>query len=46
MSESVDEITPKKIYENNEIWCETFGVTGKTFYNMFYAFLLYSFHIL
>ena len=42
MSESVDEIIPKKIYGNNEIWCQAFGVTGKKYYHMLYAFLLYS----
>ena len=40
--ESFDEITPKKLYGNNHIWCHTSGVTGRKYYHMFYAFLLYS----
>ena len=40
--ESLDEITPKKLYGNNYIFCHTLGVTGKKYYHMFYAFLLYS----
>ena len=42
MAESFDEITPKKIYGNNRIWCYLLGVTGKKFYHMIYAFLLYT----
>ena len=42
MSESLDEIIPKKIYGNNIIWCKTLGITGKKYYHMFYAFLLYT----
>ena len=40
--ESFDEITPKKLYGNNYLWCDTLGVTGRKYYHMFYAFLLYS----
>ena len=40
--ESFDEITPKKLYGNNNIWCHNLGVTGKKYYHMFYAFLLFS----
>ena len=34
--------SPKKLYGNNHIWCHTSGVTGRKYYHMFYAFLLYS----
>ena len=42
MTESFDEITPKKIYGNNEVWCNLLGVTGKKYYHMIYAFFLYT----
>ena len=42
MAESYDEITPKKIYGNNRIWCYLLGITGRKFYHMIYAFLLYT----
>ena len=41
-SESSDDIIPKKIYGNNHLWCNLLGVSGKTYYHMLYAFLLYS----
>ena len=42
ISESTDEIIPKKFYGNNIIWESFLGITGKKFYHMIYAFLLYS----
>ena len=42
MTESFDEVTPKKIYGNNKIWCNLLGITGKKFYHMIFAFLLYT----
>ena len=42
MTESFDEVTPIKIYGNNKIWCNSLGITGKKFYHMIFAFLLYT----
>ena len=41
MSESSDDIISRKLYGNNDIWFNL-GVTGKKFYHMIFAFLLYS----
>ena len=42
MSESSDEIIPKKLYGNIIIWKKFLGITGKKYYHMIYAFLLYT----
>ncbi len=33
---------PKKIYGNIEFWCNFFGVTGKKYYHVIFAFILIS----
>ena len=33
---------PKRLYGNNDLRCNFLGVTGKKYYNMIYAFLLYT----
>ena len=42
MTESSDEIIPKKLYGNIYPWCNFLGVTGKKYYHMIFAFLLYT----
>ena len=41
-SESSDEIVPKKLYGNNIIWKNFIGISGKKYYHMIFAFLLYT----
>ena len=41
-SESSEEIMPKKLYGNVDLRCNLLGVTGKKYYHMIYAFLLYT----
>jgi hypothetical protein len=43
MSESTDILRPKRIFGNNITWFYLSGITGKKYYHMFYAFLLYTF---
>ena len=43
MSESTDILRPKRIFGNNITWFNLSGITGKKYYHMFYAFLLYTF---
>ena len=42
MSESTDILRPKRIFGNNITWFNLSGITGKKYYHMFYAFLLYT----
>ena len=42
MSESTDILRPKRIFGNNIIWFNLSGITGKKYYHMFFAFLLYT----
>ena len=42
MNDSLDDSYPKKLYGNNHLWCCSNLITGKKFYHMFYAFLLYT----
>ena len=42
MSESTDILRPKRIFGNNIPWFNLSGITGKKYYHMFYAFLLYT----
>ena len=42
MTESSDEIIPKKLYGNIDPRCNFFGVTGRKYYHMFFAFILYT----
>ena len=42
MNDSLDDTYPKKLYGNNELWCCRFGITGKKYYHMIYAFILYT----
>ena len=42
MSESTDILRPKRIFGNNITWFYLSGITGKKYYHMFYAFLLYT----
>ena len=42
MTESSDEIVPKKLYGNIDPRCNFFGVTGRKYYHMIFAFLLYT----
>ena len=42
MNDSLDDTYPKKLYGNNELWCCRFGITGKKYYHMLYAFILYT----
>ena len=41
-SDSSDEIIPKKLYGNINYWGDFIGITGKKYYHMFFAFLLYT----
>ncbi len=41
-TESSDEIIPKKLYGNIYLWPHFSGVTGRKYYHMIFAFLLYS----
>ena len=42
MTESSDEIITKKLYGNNNVICNSSFITGKKYYHMFFAFILYS----
>ena len=42
MSESSDDIFPKKLYGNIIIWNNFLGITGKKYYHMIFAILLYT----
>ena len=42
MSDSSDEIITKKLYGNNNVICNSSFITGKKYYHMFFAFILYS----
>ena len=42
MNDSLDDSYPKKLYGNNHLWWCSNLITGKKFYHMFYAFLLYT----
>ena len=42
MMDSLDETYPKKLYGNNHRWCCNNCITGKKFYHMIFAFLLYT----
>ena len=42
MNDSLDETYPKKLYGNNYLWCCGFCITGKKYYHMLFAFLLYT----
>ena len=42
MSESTDILRPKRIFGNNIIWFNLSGISGKKYYHMFFAFLLYT----
>ena len=42
MNDSLDDTYPKKLYGNNELWCCRFGITGKKYYHMLNAFILYT----
>ena len=42
MSESTDILRPKRIFGNNIPWFNLSGITGKKYYHMLYAFLLYT----
>ena len=33
---------PKKIYGKIEFWCNSFGITGRKYYHVFFAFILVS----
>lgn len=39
---SIEDFDPKQIFGKNKIWGNFFGVTGKKYYHMFYAFILIS----
>ena len=42
MSDSSDILIPRKIYGNNKICGNFLGIVGKKYYNMIFAFLLYT----
>ena len=42
MSENPNHHIKAKIYGNNHLCCKNLGITGKKFYHMIYAFVLYS----
>ena len=42
MMYSYDDILQKKLYGNNHTWCCASCITGKKFYHMLFAFLLYT----
>ena len=37
-----NEDNPKKIYGKNYFWCNSFGITGRKYYHVFFAFILVS----
>ena len=37
-----NEDNPKKIYGNVKFWCNLFGITGRKYYHIVFAFLLVS----
>ena len=42
MNDSIDDTYPKKLYGNNDLRCCRSGITGKKYYHMLFAFLLYT----
>ena len=42
MTESFDNSYPKKLFGNNHLWCCNKCISGKKFYHMLFAFLLYT----
>ena len=40
--DSLDDALPKKLFGNNHLWCCSNLISGKKFYHMIYAFLLFT----